>query len=99
MLYQRKNRKGVMKMPNIQVTAVAIQKGVIRVIEPNGLLRDYAQRGLSKYSDEMKLKSLREGIITQYTLTLRELPKNYSISFECPEIQGRAYATFNPKRK
>lgn len=84
-------------MANTRVTAVAIQQGVIRVIMPDGTLKDFAQRGLNKYEDRLKMEFIRRGIITPYTLTLRELPKNISIEFE-DESMGRAYASFNPKR-
>lgn len=78
-----------------RLTAVTIQGGIIQLIEENGSMGYYAQRGLSKLSEADKCYAIESRMINPKAFSLKELPSNYSISYECPEVQGKAVATFN----
>lgn len=81
-----------------RLIAKSIDRGVIAVLTPDEGVVYYAQRGIGQYSYMLKTKLVDCGILQPLALTLPELPKKYSIIFEEPHKQGRAYATFNPKR-
>ena len=86
------------------LTAVSIQKGIILLIDPNGMLRKYRQRGIGTLSRKELYFAIYNGLLIEDWESFPELPYNYSISFEDPEIMGRALATFcmvldNRKRK
>lgn len=88
------------------ITAVAIKAGIIQLIAPNGEICYYRQRGIDSYlrkycqnSTEMEKSLIKSGKLVKDWKNYPELPKSWSISFEDPEIMGRAYATFNPMRE
>lgn len=80
----------------IYVTAVAIEKGIITLVEPNGCINFYAQRGISKLTQEQFKKCIAEGKLDCRIKSLPELPSNYCIRFEDEQIMGKARATFKP---
>ena len=80
------------------LTAIAVQSGIIQLIEPNGNIGFYRQRGIDKYNLTQINVFIQRGILSKDWNKVKELPKNWSISFEEPSIMGRAYATFNPDR-
>ena len=77
------------------LTAVMISGGIIQLIEPDGSIGYYAQRGIHKLSKADMCYAIETRMVDPRAFNLKELPKNYSISFECPEVQGKAVATFN----
>lgn len=87
------------------LTAIAIREGIIQLIKPNGEIGYYRQRGIDKYLQscrnllEVERSLIKAGILAKDWKKYPELPRNWSISFEDPEIMGRAYATFNPDRE
>lgn len=88
------------------LTAIAIRKGIIQLIKPNGEIGYYRQRGIEGYlkkycqnSAEMEKSLIKSGRLVKDWRNYPELPRNWSISFEDTEIMGRAYATFNPDRE
>lgn len=85
-------------MERVYITAIHIDKGIIQLIEPNGKIGYYAQRGIQKYSQAQLNVLVSRGKLRKDWKTYKELPKNWSISYEEPSIMGRAYATFNPDR-
>ena len=80
------------------LTAIAVQSGIIQLIEPNGNIGFYRQRGIDKYNLTQIKVFIQRGILSKDWNKVKELPKNWSIAFEEPSIMGRAYATFNPDR-
>lgn len=88
------------------LTAIAIRGGIIQLIKPNGEIGYYRQRGIDRYlmkyvqnRAEMERSFMKSGKLAKDWRKYSELPKNWSISFEDPEIMGRAYVTFNPMRE
>lgn len=78
-----------------RITAVSIEQGVIELIEPNGAINWYRQRGIDKLTQEQVAIAVNAKILHPRIFELQELPKNYSISFEDEEIQGKARTTFD----
>ena len=85
------NKKSV----KIDLTAVMVDCGIIQVIGENGNMEYYAQRGIHRLTDAEKDVAMRNKVIDKRAFSLKELPAKYRIEFECPEIQGRAVASFN----
>lgn len=76
------------------LTAIYIDKGIIQLIDPDGNVRFYRQRGIQTLSKMQIVGDIAAGLLDHRWESCQELPKNYSISFEDPEIQGRALATY-----
>lgn len=80
------------------ITAIAINRGVIQLIQPDGTIGFYRQRGIGKFRAVID-NLIASGKLDPRATSLPELPYNWSISFEDEEIMGKAYATFNPNRE
>lgn len=78
-------------------TVISIVGGIITLIEPDGKIGYYRQRGMNRVDERLMIQLVSRGSINYRWKTYKELPKNYSISYEDPDIMGRAVATFNPK--
>lgn len=76
------------------VTAISIEAGIITLIEPDGELAQYRQRGIDKLSKQRVAELMGQGLLAPYWWQYKALPSNYSISFEDEEIMGRARASF-----
>lgn len=85
-------------MGKIGLIAVNVKGGIITVVGEDGNIINYAQRGISKLSQADACYCIAKGILYPKAFELKELPSKYSIRFECPEVQGRAVATFNINR-
>lgn len=79
------------------LTVISIVGGVITLIEPDGKIGYYRQRGMNRVDERLMMELVSRGAINYKWKLFKELPKNYSISYEDPDIMGRAVATFNPK--
>lgn len=81
------------------LTAISIDKGIILLIEPNGELAKYRQRGINQVNQALRNHLIACGMLVPNWEKFKELPRNYSIEFEDEEIMGKARATFSvPKR-
>ena len=76
------------------VTAVGISNGIITLIENNGNLNNYRQRGIDTLSKSDIANEISCGRLNKNWGAYPELPFNYSISFEDVAIMGRAVATY-----
>lgn len=76
------------------LTAIQIERGIIILIEPNGELGYYRQRGIHKLSSNIVIGKIASGELAADWERYKELPVNYSISYEDTEIMGRARASF-----
>lgn len=74
--------------------AVSIDKGIILLIENDGSLNYYRQRGINTLAPNEILSEMQKGNLDQRWKLIQELPRNYSIYFEDEEIMGRAKATY-----
>lgn len=76
------------------LTAIYIDKGIIQLIEPDGRIGWYRQRGIQRLPESVILNLRVRGLLDNRWKQAKELPRNWSISFEDPEIMGKAQATF-----
>jgi len=80
------------------LTAITIIGGVITLINYEGTICYYRQRGISKFTDKQRQILINAGILQRNWEQYPELPRHISISFEDPTIMGRARATYpNPE--
>lgn len=76
------------------LTAIAIEKGIITLIEPDGLIGFYRQRGIKALSEQQRQVLIKNNVLDARWEQAKELPRHWSISFEDEEIMGKARATF-----
>lgn len=76
------------------ITAISITRGLVLLIDLDGEIRAYRQRGINTLTQGEINKEVQMGRLISTWETYNELPKNYSISFEEPRIMGRAVATY-----
>lgn len=76
------------------LTAISITGGIITLIQPDGSIGLYRQRGIGQLSLATKALLINHGQLDPWWEKYRELPKNWSIEFEDEEIMGKARATF-----
>lgn len=80
------------------LTATTIIAGIITLIDENGEICYYRQRGINQLPDNFKTQLISVGFLNRNWYNFKELPKNITISFEDEAIMGKASATF-PARK
>lgn len=82
------------------ITAISIDKGIITLIEPDGTINCYRQRGMNTIPVNQLRHLISKGLLNPNWKSVKELPKHYSIAFEDEEIMGKARATYPylPKR-
>lgn len=83
--------------PRRYLTAVTIVAGIITLIDENGEICYYRQRGITSMSPQLKLYLVNAGFLHRNWNTFKELPSNISIKYEDEEILGKARATFPVK--
>lgn len=76
------------------LTAIAICSGIISLIDEEGQIRYYRQRGIQKFNNKQRSVLIAAGLLRRDWEMYKELPSNISISFEDPEIMGRAQASY-----
>lgn len=76
------------------ITAVSIDKGIITLVEPDGRIGFYRQRGIGRLDRQKELALIQRGLLDIRWKETKELPRNWSISFEDEEIMGKARATY-----
>ena len=76
------------------LTAIGIQKGIIGLIEDDGTIGYYRQRGIQRIETSKRAVLIKIGALDKDWASYKELPPHYSISFEDPDIMGRARASF-----
>lgn len=74
--------------------AVSIINGVIMLIEEDGRIAYYRQRGINKLSNSEIANEVNCGRLNPRWYDIPELPRNYSIYYEDEEIMGKATATY-----
>ena len=88
-----------MKKERQWLTAVQIVDGIITLIDDNGRIVRYRQRGLGQFTEDEKKIMMNIGLLDKHATELKEIPSHISIQFECPDIQGKAQAKFPSKNK
>ena len=80
------------------LTAITVVGGIITLIDSNGSIQYYRQRGIKKLTDKQRHLLIKIGLLQRDWERYKELPGHISISFEDPSIMGRARATYpNPE--
>ena len=81
------------------ITAISIEAGIVTLIEPDGNIGYYRQRGITKLTDYQKAALINMRLLDPQWARYREVPSNWSIEFEDEEIMGKAHVTFSiPKQ-
>ena len=80
------------------LTALSIVAGIITLIDENGEIKYYRQRGITQLTDEFKITLIRVGFLNRDWYSFPEIPKNISITYEDEEILGRAHAVYPAKQ-
>ena len=80
------------------LTAICITGGIITLIDEDGELRNYRQRGITSIPDEYKQRLIGLGVLNNKWFMYKELPRDISISYEDSSYLGKASATFPIKR-
>jgi hypothetical protein len=88
-----------MKMERQYLTAVQIVNGIITLIDNDGRIARYRQRGIGQFTDDEKMLLVNRGLLDRQFMEFNELPSNISIQYECPDIQGKAQAKFPSRSK
>lgn len=76
------------------LTAISIINGIIVLILPDGEIGYFRQRGIQRLPNEVIANLIATNRLDRRWKAYKELPSNYSISFEDEEIMGKARATF-----
>lgn len=86
---------GSKKREREYVTAISIDAGIITLIEPDGQIAYYRQRGIGSLNQAQHQILISMGLLNKNWKQAKELPKHYTISFEDEEIMGKARASFS----
>ena len=81
------------------LTAITICGGIITLIDYDGNLCYYRQRGIHKFNEQQRRILISTGLLHKDWANYKELPNYISISFEDPGIMGKARASYpNPEQ-
>lgn len=81
-------------MAKKELTAITIFGGIITLLEEDGTIGRYRQRGIDKLSRKTIDGLIWEGKLSPNWREFKELPKNYNIHFEDEWVMGKANANF-----
>lgn len=73
---------------------ITIIAGIITLVDENGNIVFYRQRGISKIDAQTRLVLMNVGFLHRDWSNYKELPSDVSIRYEDEEILGKAKATF-----
>jgi hypothetical protein len=76
------------------LTAVTICGGIITLVDLDGNIAYYRQRGIKRFTDQQRQLLIANGFLQKNWEQFKELPSYITISFEDPEIMGKARATY-----
>lgn len=76
------------------LVAIHIVKGIITLVDIDGQVRQYRQRGIKQIKPHVIKQLITSNKLADNWIYYKELPSHYSIYFEDEEIQGKAKATF-----
>lgn len=82
------------KVERQYLTAISICSGIITLIDYNGQICRYRQRGIQKIDERVRKRLIGLGFLVKNWNQFQELPSYISISFEDPALMGRARASY-----
>ncbi len=75
--------------------AISIDAGLITLIDPDGEIGVYRQRGIDKFNDVQLDYLVQNRFLNKSWRNYKEVPKNWSLSFDDTEMMGKARVTFH----
>lgn len=82
------------KQEVVELTAINIIAGIIALIDENGNIAYYRQRGIQRIDEPTRRMLMQSGFLNPQWASYKELPRNIRIAFEDESIQGKARVTF-----
>ncbi len=79
-----------MKNKKDYLTAVSIECGIITLLDKDGCMVQYRQRGIERMGDEQRGLLIAMGMLCRTWELYPELPGDIALSFEDPTIMGIA---------
>lgn len=76
------------------LTAISIINGIISLIDMNGEIKCYRQRGIHRLNEKQLRYLINHGYLDANWEKYEELPGYITIAFEDPAIMGRAVAKY-----
>lgn len=91
-------KKTIKKVERQYLMATVIVGGIIELIDGNGDIVYYRQRGINQIPVDVRNLLMSKGMLNRYWANYKELPKHVSIFYEDEDIMGRAQASFPAKQ-
>mgnify|MGYP000879459459 CR=1 FL=1 len=77
------------------ITAIAVYKGAVQVIEPTGNIMTYRQRNIGNMSEKNINNAIQKGLLRMDILNIPDIPSNYNLEYEETSIMGEVEEYFN----
>lgn len=77
------------------VTLVSYDRGIISVVNPDGKIGTYTQRGVHKLNEMQYRMAVGAGMLRPDARNFKDFPKEFTLNNERPDIMGRVKVTFN----
>lgn len=81
----------------VEVTVVSVFKGIITLIENDGSIGVYRQRGIKSLGVDTLQNEINSGRLSVSTLCVEDLPYEYKLVVEDEDIQGEASSLIDYK--
>ena len=85
------------KVERQRLMATLIVAGIIELIDGNGDIVYYRQRGINQIPVDVRNLLISKGMLNRYWTNYKELPRHVSIYYEDEVIMGKAQASFPTK--
>lgn len=82
----------------VRVTGVWYRRGLVCVIESNGEMVVYLQKGINELTEIERHRFINYGVIVSDWKNFKVIPSNHSIITDDISVTGKIYATYNPNR-
>lgn len=82
------------KVDRRYLTAVAIDRGIINLLDEYGRMQSFRQRGIKRIPEITRKRLVYIGELDGNWGEYKELPRDVTISFEDEDIMGKARASF-----
>lgn len=86
-----------MKDRRVEVIGVSVHKGIVTCLNEQGVLENYAMRGIKGLGGQDRVDAVELGLIDEVAFKLKTFPKNYVFIKEDPVVQAGMKVTFNKK--
>ncbi len=76
------------------LTAISICAGIITLIDYNGNLCQYRQRGIGRFNHEQRMNLISLGLLQRGWERYEEIPKHIVLSYEDSTLLGKASSKY-----